>query len=124
MINLFVVEDHAVMRRTLIFMLEQEDDFVVCGEAASAEEALEQIDGLELDLMLIDVSMPGMDGLTLLQKVQALRPGLPCIILSGHAESVYGSQARDAGAMAYIDKRQARQIVPVIRQALSNNHDN
>ena len=119
MVQLFLVEDHDAMRQTLAHMLDYEDDFTICGQAASGEEALSLLPEAGADLVLIDVSMPGMDGLTLLEHVRARWPALPCLILSGHAESVYGELARAAGALAYIDKRKVREIVPSIRQALA-----
>jgi DNA-binding NarL/FixJ family response regulator len=119
MTNLFLVEDHEIMRKTLAKLLGRERDLHICGQAASGAEALEKLDNSNADLVLIDISMPDMDGITLLQEVQARWPHLACIILSGHAESVYGAQARKAGALAYVDKRQVRKIVPTIRQVLS-----
>lgn len=120
MVRLFLVEDHDIMRQTLSKMLDSEEDFIVCGQAASGEEALLLLPEARADLVLIDISLSGMDGLELLQQVQARWPALPCLILSGHAESVYGQQARAAGALAYIDKRHVRKIVPSIRQALAD----
>lgn len=116
MTNLFLVEDHDTVRQTLAALLNSEDDFVVCGQAASGEEALALLPDAGADMVLIDISMPGMDGLELLRKVREMWPDLPCLILSGHAESVYGDEARAAGAVAYIDKRRVREIVPVIRR--------
>lgn len=120
MTRLFLVEDHDIMRKNLKALLEREEDFTVCGEAGSGEEALAQLPGAEPDLILIDISMPGMDGLELLQHVHDRWPHLSCLILSGHAESVYGEQARAAGALAYLDKRRVTEIVPSIRQVLAD----
>lgn len=122
MAQLFLVEDHDVMRKTLTTLLERESDFTVCGEAASGQEALDRLAHIQADLVLIDISMPRMDGLELLEKIKAQWPDLPCVILSGHAEKVYGDHARAAGAVDYIDKRHVREIVPAVRRALAGNH--
>lgn len=119
MAKLFLVEDHDVMRQTLAAMLDGEEDLTVCGQAASGEEALALLPEAGAELVLIDISLPGMDGLALLREVQARWPALPCLILSGHAESVYGEQALAAGALAYVDKRNVREIVPAVRRALA-----
>ena len=119
MVKLFLVEDHKVMRKSLIALLEKENDFVVMGEAESGEEAMSMLEDVTPDILLIDISMPKMDGLTLLKKVRNRWPDIPCLILSGHAESVYGEQARAAGALGYIDKRRVREIVPTIRSVLN-----
>lgn len=117
--KLFLVEDHKMMRKTLVKLLTRERDFAIAGEAASAEEALQRLGKSNADLVLIDISLPGMDGITLLQEIGDRWPDLPCVLLSAHAESVYGAQARKNGARAYIDKRDVRDIVPTIRDVLS-----
>lgn len=118
MTKIFVVEDHQIVRKTLISLLEREPDFTVSGEAASGEEALMLLPEIEVDLILVDISMPGMDGISLLREVKKRWPNLACLVLSGHAESVYGKQARSAGALGYVDKREVREIVPTIRRVL------
>jgi DNA-binding NarL/FixJ family response regulator len=117
--KLFLVEDHKMMRRTLVKLLRREPDFAIAGEAESAEEALERLGTRNADLVLIDISLPGMDGIRLLQEIAERWPDLPCVLLSAHAESVYGAQARKNGARAYVDKRDVRKIVPTIRDVLS-----
>lgn len=124
MTNLFIVEDHQVVRKTLITFLKREPDFIISGEAGSGKEALALLPTVDVDLLLVDISMPGMDGITLLQEVKKQWPHLPCLILSGHAESVYGNQARAAGALGYVDKRDVKEIVPAIRRALAQIHKN
>lgn len=118
MINLFIVEDHQVVRKTLITFLEREPDFTVSGEASSGNEALELLPDANADILLVDISMPGMDGITLIREVKKRWPNLPCLVLSGHAESVYGEQVLAAGALGYVDKREVKSIVPAIRRAL------
>lgn len=123
MAKLFIVEDHKFFRKMLITLLEREADFTICGEAGSGEEALARLADVAPDLLVVDIFMPGMDGFTLLEKVKRRWPDLPCVILSGHVESVYGNQARSINALAYIDKAQTREIVPEIRQVLSQLYE-
>lgn len=119
MTKLFILEDHIVFRKVLITLLEREADFVVCGEAGSGEEALDQLADTQPDLLVVDISMPGMDGFTLLGEVKQRWPELACVILSGHVESVYKEQAQTVNALAYIDKAKTHEIVPKIRQVLA-----
>lgn len=100
-------------------MLEREPEFTICGEAGSGEEALEQLATTAPDLLIVDVSLPGMDGFSLLRNVHDRWPELDGIILSGHTESIYSDQAQAVNALAYIDKANALEIVPVIRQVLA-----
>lgn len=123
MVKLFVVEDHKVFRKMLITLLNRETDFIICGEAGTGEEALEQLALAAPDLLLVDISMPGMDGFTLLQQVKNQWPRLRSIIISGHVESVYSGQAQAVNVLAYIDKANVREIVPRIRQVLAREAD-
>lgn len=118
--KLFIVEDHDVFRKILITLLSREADFCVCGEAASGTEALAQLTHTLPDILVVDISMTGMNGFTLLQKVQARWPDLPCIILSGHLQSIYAEQASTVRVAAYIDKANAHEIVPTIRRVAMN----
>lgn len=103
------------MRKAVIRLLEAEDDFTVVGEAESGTRALEMLDDVEADLLLIDISMPKMDGLALLKEIQARWPHLNSAVLSGHDRTVYREQAQELGALAYIEKRDVQAIVPSIR---------
>ncbi len=122
MVKLFVVEDHKIFRKMLIALLDREADFVICGEAGTGEEALELLPSAAPDLLLVDISMPGMNGFTFLQQVKVLWPKLPGIIISGHVESVYSDHAHAMNVLAYIDKAKVRDIVPRIRQALATEY--
>lgn len=124
MLKIFVVEDHAVFRKVLIALLEKEPDFNVCGEASSGTEAFELLKHITPDLILVDISMPGMSGFDFLQKVQSCWPDLPCIILSGHLESIYVDQVEASQVRAYIDKADVREIVPKIRQVMPKLNEN
>jgi DNA-binding NarL/FixJ family response regulator len=104
MIRIFIVEDHLVMRRALRAALDGEDGLLICGEAASAEAALEEIEGAAPDVVLIDVSLPGMSGLELTGVLRERHPQLTCLILSGHRERTYMLKALRLGARGYLLK--------------------
>jgi DNA-binding NarL/FixJ family response regulator len=113
-----VVEDHAMMRKALVRLLQQEPDLVVSGQAGSAAEALEQLDHHAPDLMLVDVSLPGQNGILLVKALQQARPELLCLILSGHNEAVYAKAALQAGARGYVMKGDPAAVLVAIRTVL------
>ncbi|MEO1480212.1 MAG: response regulator transcription factor, partial [Bacteroidota bacterium] len=82
--RIFVVDDHAITRKGYVFLLGEEDDLTVCGEAASARDALDQIDAVQPDLLIVDVMMDGMSGLNLVKHLQQTRPDLPILVVSMH----------------------------------------
>jgi DNA-binding NarL/FixJ family response regulator len=118
--KIFVVDDHSVMRWGYIALINQEPDLHVCGEAASALEALEQIPVAAPDLAIVDISLEGMNGIELTKHLQTQYPELPVLVVSMHDESLYGERALRAGARGYIMKREARtRIVEAIRRILN-----
>lgn len=105
MIRLMVVDDEYFVRRGVIDSIEWGAyDIEVCGEAASGEEALEHIPQLSPDIMLVDIRMSGMDGLTLVATLAASHPAIKCIILSGHGEFAYAQKAIVLGVSEYLLK--------------------
>lgn len=120
MVKIFLVEDHAVMRNSLMALLEREPDFTISATAESAEEALELLDDLDANLVLVDISLPGESGLSLVKAVRERRPDLDCIVLSGYDIATHGPLAKKVGALAYIPKYKVREIIPTIRQALNH----
>ena len=116
--RLFIVEDHPLMRETLTEYLALEPDVEVCGQAASGEEALRLIPESACDLVLVDVSMPGMSGIEFVRQLRQLVPGQHCLMLSGHAEKVYVEAALAAGAQGYVMKGDPDAMVTAIRRVL------
>jgi DNA-binding NarL/FixJ family response regulator len=118
MIQVFVVDDHPMIRQSLRALLAYEGDLAVCGEAATAETAIERIGQNLPDLVLIDVSLPGMDGIELARVLRQQHPDLPLAMLSGHNERSHMMKAIEAGANGYIVKGNADELPTAIRQIM------
>lgn len=116
--RIFVVDDHDIVREMLSAYITMEGDLQLCGEAASGEEALIGIQSVDCDLALIDVAMPGMNGIELVRRIKETRPGLRCLMLSGHAERVYVRDSLSAGAHGYVMKGDPDAILQAIRKVL------
>ena len=116
--RVFIVEDHPEMLKNLAFFVDRMPDLEVCGAVESAEEALEEIPKARPDLVMIDVSLPGMNGIDLVAELQTRRPGLHTLVVSGHSEDLYARRALEAGAGGYIMKGDAFAIIRAARQVL------
>lgn len=118
--KVFVVDDHPIVRQGLALLINQQPDLVVCGEAEEAHSALERIAACKPDILIVDISLNGPDGLELLKAVRVRDLSLPVLILSMHDESIYAERALRAGANGYIMKQEATEIVLVaLRRILS-----
>jgi len=117
--KIYLVEDHEIVREMVGNYIESFPDFEICGMAATGEEALESLVDEEVDLILIDTSLPGMSGIDLVRKVLTLRPALCCVIYSGHGETAYIEQAVRAGARGYVLKGNPEELADALRQVLS-----
>lgn len=116
--NLLLVEDHPVFARTLVQILKQQEDLNVVMVADTAEKALELIPDLDLDLILVDVSLPKMNGIDLVGEVTQMYPHVPCLVVSGHLSDVYVRRSLAAGARGYVTKDSANGIIEGIYQVL------
>lgn len=113
------MDDHPIVRQGLGLLINREADLVVCGEADGAPSALQAIANVQPDLMVIDISLDGPDGLELLKTIRLKDPVLPVLILSMHEESTYAERSLRAGANGYIMKQEATEKVLVaIRRIL------
>ncbi len=92
--------------------------FEVCGAADSAETALKEIPALLPDVVLADISLPGMNGLSLVEHLRKLHPELQTIIVSGHEDSHYRSAALRAGAADFVSKGSATMILQTLQKTL------
>jgi DNA-binding NarL/FixJ family response regulator len=118
--KVFIVDDHPIVREGLAQMIRREPDLAVCGEAEDAQAALQMIYALKPDILIVDISLHGPDGLDLLKSVRAKDPTLPVLILSMHDESIYAERSLRAGANGYIMKQEATENVLVALRRILN----
>ena len=97
-IRIVLVEDHAILREGLKALIEIESDFDIVGEFGSVEECLEGIAGLQPDLLLTDLALPGRSGIELLAEIQRLSPLTRKLVLTAHENEEYIRAALNAGA--------------------------
>src|ERR1700723_3115013 len=105
--RILVVDDHPIIRQGLALMVNREADLVVCGEAEDATGAMLVMASSRPDVLIVDISLNGPDGLDLLKNIRTTHPSLPVLILSMHDESIYAERALRAGANGYIMKQEA-----------------
>jgi len=118
--TVFLVDDHPIVRQGLTLLINQEADLAVCGAAEEMQSALAAIQAVRPDILIVDISLNGPDGLELLKTVRITSPRLPVLILSMHDESIYAERALRAGASGYIMKQEATEKVLVaLRRILS-----
>jgi DNA-binding NarL/FixJ family response regulator len=118
--TVFLVDDHPIVRQGLTLLINQEADLAVCGAAEEMQSALAAIHAVRPDILIVDISLNGPDGLELLKTVRITSPRLPVLILSMHDESIYAERALRAGANGYIMKQEATEKVLVaLRRILS-----
>lgn len=108
-IRILLVDDHAVLRAGLKALLNAEDDMRVVGEAGTGEEAVERAKSLKPEVIIMDVSMPGMDGLEATRQINALALGSKVLVLTMHAEEEYLLPVLEAGGSGYVHKTSADQ---------------
>ncbi len=103
-LHIAIVEDHPVLQDALRELVERLPEVAGCTVLVSAEAALAELERSVPDLILIDLSLPGMDGISLIAELRKRFPALPCAILSGHDSRSYVGQAFAAGASGYLLK--------------------
>ncbi|HEU0297734.1 MAG TPA: response regulator transcription factor [Anaerolineales bacterium] len=116
--SILLVEDHKVFATALLRVLNTNKDLNVVAVAETAENALERLRDLKVDLVLADISLPKMSGLDLVEAVCERYPGLPCAVISGHNSPQFVRSALNAGARGYMVKENPVGILEGIRRVL------
>jgi DNA-binding NarL/FixJ family response regulator len=115
-IRVLLVDDHAVVRAGLAALLQAEPDIEVIGTATTGEEAVALAESRELDVVVMDLSMPGMGGLEATRAIRDLARGISILILTVHAEEEYLLPVLEAGGSGYVTKDRAdRELIEAVR---------
>ena len=119
--RIVIVDDHPLFRKGLEQLINSSGDaFGICGEAGNAAEGMTLIRKLKPDLVIVDLSLPGANGIELIKNLRAEFRKLPVLILSMHDESLYALRALRAGAQGYVMKQEALEnVITAIREVLA-----
>lgn len=120
MIRVFIADDHELVRRGLKQLLSETPDMVVAGEASNGSELFEKLRQDNCDIVLLDISMPGRDGLDILAQLNREKTNLPVLILSMYPEELYALRSLRLGASGYVTKESApNELIEAIRTILT-----
>jgi DNA-binding NarL/FixJ family response regulator len=119
--RIIIVDDHPLFRKGIEQLINSTDDgLVMCGEAGNAADGMDVIRKTKPDLVILDVSLPGANGIELIKNIRAEFPKLPVLTLSMHDESLYALRAIKAGAQGYVMKEEASEnVITAIREVLA-----
>jgi len=119
LMNVLIADDHTVVRQGLKQILAAEPDMQVVGEARNAAETLEIVKSVSWDILILDYSMPGANGVAVLKEVRQLYPNRPVLILSIHPEDSIAISTLRAGAAGYVNKEcAAEELTVAVRKAI------
>ena len=105
--RIVIVDDHPLFRKGLQELIHSDQSLMVCGEAGNASEAMDMIRKLHPNLAIVDLSLPGANGIELIKNIRAEFAKMPILVLSMHDESLYALRAMRAGADGYVMKHEA-----------------
>ncbi|MBU6410377.1 MAG: response regulator transcription factor [Verrucomicrobia bacterium] len=120
-VRVFVVDDHELMRRSMVAALERESDLIVCGQAGDAPEAIVAIADCRPDLVITDIQLKSSSGLDIIKALRARLPALPIVAVTMFNVQHYSQLAREAGASAFAAKDGPEQLIVAVRQALGHS---
>jgi two-component system invasion response regulator UvrY len=117
--KILIIDDHAIVRRGVISLLGEFYKGVSIGEAGDAREGLAAVIRESWDLVIVDISMPGRNGLELIQDIKRERSTLPVLVISAHSEKDYALRALKSGAAGFVSKQSAPDILATAIQQVS-----
>jgi DNA-binding NarL/FixJ family response regulator len=118
--KIVIVDDHPILRKGLSMLINQEADLAVAGEAGDARRAMEVIENIKPDMVIVDISLPGVDGVELIKNIKLKYGDLPALVVSMHDEALFAERALRSGARGYIMKQEAvEKVLVAIRRILA-----
>ena len=106
--SVVLADDHAVVRAGIKLLIELTDRYEVVGESDTGEAVVQQVAELQPDLVIMDIRMPGMDGITATRRISKQHPNVRVLVLTAYDDPEYVEAAIEAGAMGCLNKRRAR----------------
>ncbi len=123
MTRILIADDHEMFREGIKRICEDDPDIFVAGEASNGHEVLDKVAQEEFDLLVLDIAMPGLNGLDTLKQLKTLKPGLRVLVLSMYPEDEYAIRAIRAGAAGYVTKaRASRELMEAVKKVSSGGH--
>ena len=121
-VKILIVDDHPMVRDGLAMRIRTQRDLVVCGEAATEDEALVKVKETTPDLMIVDISLKVGNGIDVVKRVKSDYPSVKMLVVTGFQESLYAERALRAGAMGYLNKQESNEkLLEAIRTVLAGN---
>ena len=118
-LRVFLVDDHPLVREWLTNLINQQTDLMVCGEAATAAQAMQGVPALQPNIAIVDISLKDSSGVELIKQLLAICPELKVLVFSMHDEALYAQRTLRAGGKGYIMKREATgKVIEAIRCVL------
>ncbi|MFO1441841.1 response regulator transcription factor [Bacillus sp. Bva_UNVM-123] len=122
-VSLFIVDDHPVFRAGLKTILMSESDFTIIGEAQTGEEAIQKLKTISPDIVVMDISMPGKDGIETTKEIRKENQTIKILLLTMHSDEAYLREGLKVGAQGYVLKRAVdTELITAIRMVLNNEH--
>jgi DNA-binding NarL/FixJ family response regulator len=117
--RVLIIDDHAMVREGVAQIIEQADDLTICGTASTANEGLEALRKFKPDLVLVDITLPGKNGVEFIKDARALQPNVLILAMSMHDESLYAERVLRAGGRGYIRKQEGGdKLIEAMRRVL------
>jgi two-component system response regulator NreC len=121
-VRILIADDHEIVRKGVATVLSVRRDLEICGEAADGEEAVRKAEELRPDLVILDLTMPGLNGINAAEKIKRILPGVPILILSMHEGASLLETFRRIGVQGYVPKTQASEKLLDAVDALANGN--